>query len=179
MATVHCSIAEGSSSLSFSRAAIEETKIAGCDMTVESSSSFGPSLHFANKSYPKMMDALSKRAFAAGISLHRPTAMPTACAPCPGNMKPTLYDTGAASAIMVALNRAVVARGRYDRDRDVSLDRIVAAVVTDDRIAPHCITITINMRALMDTREKSIIDFNAIQIMEKKVPSREQPVAKL
>jgi hypothetical protein len=81
---------------------------------------------------------------------------------------------------MVALNRAVVARGRYDRDRDVSLDRIVAAVVTDDRIAPHCITITINKRALMDTtREKGIIDFNAIKIMEKKVPSREQPVAKL
>ena len=59
---------------------------------------------------------------------------------------------------MVASNRAVVvARGRYDRDRDVSLDRIVATVVTDDRIAPYCITISINMRALMETREKSIV----------------------
>lgn len=46
MATVADSTAEGSSTLSLSKPAMDETKIAGCEITVESNSSFGPLTHF-------------------------------------------------------------------------------------------------------------------------------------
>eukprot|EP00962_Isochrysis_galbana_P044779 scaffold17460_cov128-Isochrysis_galbana.AAC.3 len=61
-ATLAASIAatpSGPDARSFSTAAIDETKMAGCDLTVVSSSSFGPSLHRARRSYPRIFEALA------------------------------------------------------------------------------------------------------------------------
>ena len=46
MATVALSIAAGSCNFNFSNAAIEDTKIAGCEITVESNSGLGPLTHY-------------------------------------------------------------------------------------------------------------------------------------
>eukprot|EP00967_Tisochrysis_lutea_P094168 scaffold136707_cov27-Tisochrysis_lutea.AAC.1 len=82
-ATFAASIAAAPSSpeaRNFSTAAIEATKIAGCDFTVVSSSSLGPSLHSSSRSYPRISDALAYSSAAAGTSAAASTPMPTTCA---------------------------------------------------------------------------------------------------
>mmetsp|Transcript_8468 Transcript_8468/g.20374 ORF Transcript_8468/g.20374 Transcript_8468/m.20374 type:complete len:216 (+) Transcript_8468:573-1220(+) len=91
------------SSFSFSTAAMEATKIAGWEMTVESSFSLGPSVQTSKRSYPRISEASSKRALAAGTSLQTSPHIPTNWAPWPGNMKAT-FDEKSSKSLSLAAN---------------------------------------------------------------------------
>ena len=82
---------------------MEATKIAGCETTVESSFSLGPSVQTCKRSYPRISLASSKRAFAAGTSFTTSLHMPTNWAPCPGNMKQVLAEKSSKSLSLAAI----------------------------------------------------------------------------
>ena len=63
--------------------------MAGWETTVESNFSFGPVVHNSSRSYPRISDASSKSALAAGTFLQVSSHIPTNCAPCPGNINDT------------------------------------------------------------------------------------------
>mmetsp|Transcript_107308 Transcript_107308/g.311777 ORF Transcript_107308/g.311777 Transcript_107308/m.311777 type:complete len:201 (-) Transcript_107308:35-637(-) len=117
----------------FSTAAIDATKMAGCETAVVSSFSFGPLTHTSSRSYPRISDALSKSSLAAGTSSVTSLHMPTYCAPWPGKQKATLCENPSKSESIDM--RRVAARGARCATRSAAERDVMNAVAEVVNIA--------------------------------------------